>query len=233
LALKAITLNRMACLELHHIFPKALLYKHGYERADVNALANFTFQTKQTNLALSDRDPSEYLHAIDSQFPGALASHWVPSDVSLWRIERYRDFLEARRELLASAANAFLEQLYGAPLPAVLPTAAEIAGAPGPLPGGFADADEEALLDEVNEWLQSRGLPAGELAYELCDAETGAPIAVFDLAWPDGLQQGLSQPVALLIDEDDKVHEAANQGGFLFFTDVDSFRRYASDRVPA
>lgn len=37
----------------------------------------------------------------------------------------------------------------------------------------------------------------------------------------------------LLIDEDDKVHGAANQAGFLFFTDVDSLRRYASERVPA
>lgn len=233
LPLKAHALNKMARLELHHIFPKALLYKHGYERADVNALANFTFQTKQTNLALSDRDPAAYLHAVESQFPGAVASHWVPTDVSLWRIERYRDFLEARRERLADAANAFLEQLYGAPLPAVLPTTAEIAAPPAPLPGGFADPEEEALLRGVNEWLNARGLPSGDFAYELSDTETGAPIAVFDLAWPDGLQQGLSQPVALLIDEDDQVHEAANQAGFLFFTDVGAFRRYASERLAA
>ena len=223
----------MARLELHHIFPKALLYKHGYERADVNALANFTFQTKQTNIALSDQNPAEYLPKVESQFTGVLASHWVPTDVSLWRIERYRDFLDARREQLASAANALLEQLYGAPLPAVLPVAPEIAVAQAPLPGGFADPEEEAMLREVSEWLQSRGLPAGELAYELVHTGTGAPIAVLDLAWPDGLQQGLSQPVALLIDEDEKVHEAANQAGFLFFTDVDTFRRYASERLAA
>jgi hypothetical protein len=102
-----------------------------------------------------------------------------------------------------------------------------------PLPGGFADPEEEALLREVYEWVQNRGLPAGELAYELCDSESGAPIAVFDLAWPEGLQPGLSRPVALLIDEDDKVHEAANQAGFLFFTDVEAFRRYASGRLAA
>ena len=89
------------------------------------------------------------------------------------------------------------------------------------------------MLREVREWVQGHGLPAGELAYELCDSDTGTPIAVFDLAWPDGLQQGLSRPVALLIDEDDKVHEAANQAGFLFFTDVDSFRRYAIERLAA
>ena len=160
-------------------------------------------------------------------------SHWVPTDVSLWHIKRYREFLEARRERLAAAANAFLEQLYGAPLQMVLPAAPQTVVVQAPLPGGFADPEEEAMLREVREWVQSRGLPAGELAYELSDSDTGAPIAVFDLAWPDGLQQGLSQPVALLIDEDDKVHEAANQAGFLFFTDVDAFRRYASERLAA
>lgn len=233
LPLKAHLLSKMARLELHHIFPKALLYKHGYERADVNALANFTFQTKKTNLELSDGDPGEYLPNVESQFPGTLASHWVPTDANLWRIERYREFLEARRGLLAVASNALLEQLYGAPLPAVPPAIDQIGSVQAPLPGGFADPEEEAMLREVREWVQGHGLPAGELAYELCDSDTGTPIAVFDLAWPDGLQQGLSRPVALLIDEDDKVHEAANQAGFLFFTDVDSFRRYAIERLAA
>ncbi len=38
-------------------------------------------------------------------------------------------------------------------------------------------------------------LPAGELRYELVNPETKEPIAVLDLAWPEGLQPGLSQPV--------------------------------------
>ena len=47
--------------------------------------------------------------------PAALASQWIPQDPALWRIDRYPDFLAARRELLAEAANAFLAQLrFGA-----------------------------------------------------------------------------------------------------------------------
>jgi hypothetical protein len=78
-----------------------------------------------------------------------------------------------------------------------------------------------------------QGLPEGEFLYELADAATGEPIAVFDLAWPDGLQEGLSEPVALLIDEPLATHDAANRAGYRFFTDVDSFRAYVRREVLA
>ena len=53
-----------------------------------------------------------------------------------------------------------------------------------------------------NIWVIDQGLPEGEMNYELCDEITGEVIAILDLAWPDGLQEGYSQSVALLIDED-------------------------------
>ena len=43
-------LGKLSRLEVHHVFPKDLLYKHGYSRPEVNALANFTFLTQETNL---------------------------------------------------------------------------------------------------------------------------------------------------------------------------------------
>src|SRR5262249_27727405 len=46
-------LGKLAGLEIHHIFPKDLLYQAGYERPEVNALANFTFLTKATNLEVT------------------------------------------------------------------------------------------------------------------------------------------------------------------------------------
>jgi len=36
---------------------------------------------------------------------------------------------------------------------------------------------------------------------ELTDLESGEPLAVLDLAWPEGLQAEQSEPVALLLDE--------------------------------
>jgi len=48
-------------LHIHHIFPKAKLYARKMKKGDVNAIANFTFLTQDTNLAVGTRDPSDYL----------------------------------------------------------------------------------------------------------------------------------------------------------------------------
>ena len=81
--------------------------------AEVNAIANFTFLTQETNLEVSDRDPSEYLEEYIQKQPGAVESHWIPMDRELWKVENYLKFLDARRELLAQAANSFLDSLIG------------------------------------------------------------------------------------------------------------------------
>jgi hypothetical protein len=69
--------------------------------------------------------------------------------------------------------------------------------------------------------------------HELSDPETGEPLAVLDLAWPDGLQSGLSRPVALLIDEGQETEEAANRAGYRYFTDAESFRLYVQGEILA
>src|SRR5690606_11064930 len=111
LPLKHHLLGKMSQLEVHHIFPKARLYKHGYSRSQVNAVANFCFQTKDTNLNIGAKRPEDYFVEIEAKHPGALASQWIPSDPELWKIENYPAFLEARKKLLADAANAFLDEL--------------------------------------------------------------------------------------------------------------------------
>jgi len=70
------------------------------------------------------------------------------------------------------------------------------------------------------------GLPPGEIEYELCDEDTGEVLAVLDLAWPDGLQPGLSHPVALLINEGKDIEKVVNQNGYLYFTAVDDLKKY-------
>ena len=66
LPLKADMLGKMSRLEVHHIYPKARLYEHGHTRAEVNALANFCFLTKETNLSISDRFPDEYFPRVEA-----------------------------------------------------------------------------------------------------------------------------------------------------------------------
>jgi len=79
----------------------------------------------------------------------------------------------------------------------------------------------------------AQGLPEGEFYFELVDPVSQQPVVLLDLAWPDGLQPGYSQPVAVLINEEKETEEAANQAGFLYFIDVESFKRYVQTEVLA
>lgn len=231
LPLKASLLGRMNSLEVHHIFPKARLYKHGYSRPEVNALANFCFLTKDTNLTIRDRRPEDYFVEVEASHPGALASQWIPIDPELWTIDRYPQFLEARKTLLAEEANRrFAELLHGdtdwLSGPSVVP-----AGADQRLAGGITSDEEEAELEALNSWVAEQGLPRGELAFDYADAETGEQRAVLDLAWPDGLQAGLSEPVAVLLNEGAEVLSLASGAGFRCFTAVADFRRYVEAEI--
>jgi hypothetical protein len=63
------------------------------------------------------------------------------------------------------------------------------------------------------------------------DPQSGEQRAVFDLVWPRGLQKELSQPAAVLLDEDVATIRAASEAGFRCFSDVASFRRYVVTEV--
>jgi hypothetical protein len=231
--LSAHTLGKSSTLHLHHVFPKSLLYEAGYSRTEVNAIANFTFLTAETNMKVSNQDPQGYVAAYVEKDPGLVSSHWIPLDPNLWRVESYRDFLAARRELIAEAANEFLSGLAKGALAETAPTISILdREAPEPL-GGHGSEDEERLVAELNEWVAGLGLPEGEVLFELADEVTGDPIAVLDLAWPNGLQEGLSEPATLLIDEDSQLEEMVNQAGYRFFTDVATFKQYVRAEILA
>ena len=55
---------------------------------------------------------------------------------------------------------------------------------------------------------------------------SGEPLAILDIAWPNGLQEGYSQPVALLIDEERETEEVVNNMGFRIFRDPANFKDY-------
>jgi hypothetical protein len=230
LPLRGNLLGKMNRLEVHHIFPRKLLYKQGHGKAQVNAVANYCFLTKDTNLKISATAPEVYFKEIEKNHPGALASQWIPMDPSLWAVDRYLDFLAERRKLLAEAANTFFEELLsgqGATL--------ETPGLVVPdshVPAPPIDEDEEQeLLIEANLWTIDHGLAEGEMLYELQDPTTGEPTAILDLAWPEGVQRGLSQPVALLLNESPETLAAASAAGLRYFVSVEAFKRYVEKEV--
>ena len=230
LPLKSGLLGKMSRLEVHHIFPKAQLYKRGYKRPEVNALANFCFLTKDTNLQISDRLPAEYFPDVEADHPGALASQWIPTDPELWKVENYLDFLAARRELLAIETNRRMEELLHGDS-RWLHGSASPEQEPMTIPGGVASEEEEAELEALNEWVEAQGLPRGQMAFDYTDPNTGALRAVLDLAWPDGVQEQLSQPLAVLLNEDGATLAIAAAAGYRCFTRKQDFLDYMATEI--
>jgi hypothetical protein len=231
LPLKATLLGKMSRLEVHHIFPKSQLYKRDYKRPEVNALGNFCFLTKDTNLNISARLPEEYFPEVEKAHPNSLASQWIPMDPSLWKVENYREFLEARKELLAAEVNHRMEELLHGDTRWLEGSVKPISKVDSVVLGGISNEEEEEHLETLNTWVEEQGLPRGVLSYDFADAETGEQKAVLDLAWPSGVQAELSQPVAVLLNESAETIAIASQSGFRCFTAVDEFQRYIQTEI--
>ena len=226
-------LGHNASLEIHHIFPKSKLYAHGYKRTEVNAIANFTFLTKATNLEVSNQDPADYFAYYEAKHPGTLASHWIPTEPALREYSNYPQFLAARRNLLADAANNFLNSLYSGSLSEPTTVTDVASRNVAHVPGTIVDSSEYQQINQFNQWVLQQQLPSGELGYSITNPATNEVLAVLDLAWPFGLQAGYSQPVTLLLDEDESVEAIANRAGFRFFTDINSFQAYVRSEILA
>lgn len=231
LPLQANLLGKMSRLEVHHIFPKAQLYKRDYSRAEVNALANFCFLTKDTNLVISDRLPEEYFPEIIAAHPGALESQWIPMDPVLWKCENYLAFLEARKVLLAEELNRRLVELLHGDNRWLAGPAAPVKAAEIDVLGSISSEAEEKELESVNDWMEARGLPRGNIAFDFADPVTGEQQAMFDLAWPNGIQEELSQPVVILLNEGREIIAIASQAGYRCFTSVEQFQQYVRTEI--
>ncbi len=231
LPLKANMLGKMSRLEVHHVFPKAQLYKRDHKRPEVNALANFCFLTKDTNLHIGDRLPEEYFPKIEAKHPGALASQWIPMEPALWEIDRYLDFLEARKALLAAEANKRFEELLHGDTKWLSQASSALGPSAQSPAGGISSETEELELEALNDWVTAHGLPRGQISFDHADSETGEQMAVFDLAWPDGLQPGLTGPVVVLLNEPADVLALASAAGFRCFTTAGDFRTHVETEI--
>jgi hypothetical protein len=225
LELKRQMLGHLSSLQVHHIFPKAYLYKAGYTRGQVNAVANFCFLTQETNLAIGKRAPEAYLAEVETRHPGALASQWIPTDPDLWKPARYLDFLAARRQLLADAANAFLAELRSGAAGAAAIQLERLV------------VSEEVEVDErvvaVQRLAQELiALGYGEPAFdaEIADPVDGRVLAIAEAVWSEGLQVGQGNPVVLELDPAEADLPRLEELGYEVFTNVQSLRGYVQRR---
>ncbi|MBP2366707.1 GmrSD restriction endonuclease domain-containing protein [Pseudonocardia parietis] len=210
--------SESSAIEVHEIFPKAALVKAGYSRAEVNAIANFSFVGPASGVQLSGADPARYLAELSED---ARRSQWIPEDPALWRIERYRDFLDARRELLAQAATGLMDDL----LAGRMPWNRELQAVDVREEATESDARAAQLASLVEEFADL-GFATPERDAEIPDVDTGRVLAVAELYWERGLQAGQGNPVLLELDHEDADLPRLAELGYDVFTTVDALRGY-------
>ncbi len=218
-------LGKNSSLQVHHIFPKHVLYSAGKTKSMVNALANYAFLTQQTNLDISDQKPEDYCPIYMEKCPGAIESHCVPTASHLLTIDAYDAFLEERRKLLAKSANAILEDLWKGKLaqPSTPMTKMSVTE---------SEDNEEAVIEELVSWLKNEGFAPGIKDYSAVIGYAGTPI-IIDVAWPDGLQEGFTEPVALMINEEPGDIYRVNAVGYRVFTRADDLKNYVCTKYGA
>lgn len=218
-------LGKNSSLQVHHIFPKHVLYSAGKTKSMVNALANYAFLTQQTNLDISEQKPEDYFPIYMEKCPGAIESHCVPTASHLLTIDAYDAFLEERRKLLAKSANAILEDLWKGKLaqPSAPMTKMSVTE---------PEDDEEAVIEELVSWLKNEGFAPGIKDYSAVIGYAGTPI-IIDVAWPDGLQEGFTEPVALMINEEPGDIYRVNAVGYRVFTRADDLKNYVYTKYGA
>ena len=105
--------------QVDHIFPRSKLREikvknpetgrmvMKYRDADRNQLANCMLLTREENGAggKADKTPDEWFSDKSAKY---LEMHLIPTDETLWRMERYDDFIEARKNLIRKRFEALL-----------------------------------------------------------------------------------------------------------------------------
>lgn len=215
-------LGNLSSLQVHHIFPKKVLKDAGFRRGEINAVANFCFLTQESNLIISKREPRDYFRqVIQEAGEEALLSQWIPLDTKLWEVANYREFLEARRELLANTSNAFLESLLTG-------QAEELS-----LPRLNAPEDEDSKerkteIDQLMADLAEYGVVTPQTDIEIFHPETLELLTIAEAYWPEGLQPGLGEPVLLELDKRDIDEEKMDDLDIKVFYSIRKLKNYVA-----
>jgi hypothetical protein len=94
-----------SAIDRHHILPRAQFPEK--MRAVADNIANIVFISGDVNKSIGQSGPEVYLKRIVKR---VLESQCVPTQSSLWTIDKAEEFWAARRELLADSFNDFLRE---------------------------------------------------------------------------------------------------------------------------
>lgn len=109
--------------DIHHIFPKDYLKSKGLKRGDYNQIANYSYTQSEINIKIGKKSPKEYLSDVFRQCEGAelkyggitnksillqnFKENCVPEETKNMEFEKFEDFLEKRRVLMAKKIKEY------------------------------------------------------------------------------------------------------------------------------
>ena len=115
--------------DVHHLFPRNYLKKHGLTRNKYNQIANYVMMQSEINISIGDKSPADYFskllvccHNGDekavygaitklNQIKDNFAMHCVPEGMENKTIEHYEEFLQERRKLMAKKIKKYYWKL--------------------------------------------------------------------------------------------------------------------------
>lgn len=113
--------------DIHHIFPREYLKKHGYNRGIYNQIANYAITQSEINIAIGSKPPAEYLKAVIKQCNGGplkygsinseeelyrnFEMNCIPKELTEMDVTQYNEFLEKRRKLMANKIKEYFNKL--------------------------------------------------------------------------------------------------------------------------
>lgn len=97
-------------LQFHHIFPKSRREEIGCSMQLINDISNMAFIGGKTNRWINNRKPCDYFPELVSEIGEAeLKKQCIPINPDLWELNRYKEFLHERRELIAKRLNDYMK----------------------------------------------------------------------------------------------------------------------------
>lgn len=113
--------------DIHHLFPKEYLKRHGLRRGDYNQIANYVYMQSETNIRIGNKPPQEYFRSLIEQVRGGeqlyggidsedrlrenMHAHCIPDSIFDGNVDTYQDFLADRRKLMAARMRKYYEAL--------------------------------------------------------------------------------------------------------------------------
>ena len=115
--------------DVHHLFPRNYLKKHGLTRNKYNQIANYVMMQSEINISIGDKSPADYFskllvccHNGDekavygaitdlNQIKDNFAMHCIPEGMENKTIEHYEEFLQERRKLMAKKIKKYYWKL--------------------------------------------------------------------------------------------------------------------------